>query len=114
MRTGVRLSEQAALTVRGHRPSRGWAAISGSGCRAQLRRTPRPDGSAPKALVRDLAASVGIDRAEVVTDARCASKYSGLRKPLVIEDSRHRVMRHPHRPLSPAHLNRSPIMFRAA
>ncbi|MEU7823028.1 site-specific integrase [Catellatospora sp. NPDC049133] len=89
VRTGLRLSEQASLSVfevptdaggvRGYQ--RFWlpAAIAKGGSARWV--------YVPSSLVAELAVYASVDRAEVVATARRASRYGRMRQPLVVADA---------------------------
>ncbi len=87
VRTGMRLTEQASLTVfevPTHRGAGGYQRFWLPGATAK-------NFSArwiyvPESLVGDLAAYAEIDRAEVAEHARAAGRCQHIRRPLVIED----------------------------
>ncbi len=98
VRTGLRRSEQAALGV---------FEVPLQRCRGGFQRfwlAPAiAKGSSarwvyvPGAVAAELADYVEIDRAEVVATARAAGRYTGVRRPLVIEDpARPETARGPH------------------
>lgn len=87
VRTGLRLTEQASLTV--HEVPR--RAGLGGYQRFWLPGAIAKNASArwiyvPDSAVRDLAAYAGLDRAEVAAGARAAGRYGQVRLPLVIGD----------------------------
>jgi site-specific recombinase XerD len=87
VRTGMRLSEQASLTVLEVPTGAG----QGGYQRFWLPAAIAKNASArwvyvPDSGVRDLAAYAEVDRAEVVADARDAGRYRRMRRPLVIDD----------------------------
>jgi site-specific recombinase XerD len=87
VRTGLRLSEQASLTVF-EVPAH---PLQGGYQRFWLPAAVAKGGSArwvyvPDSLVRQLATYIAVDRAAVVTDAREAGRYTRIRRPLVIEN----------------------------
>lgn len=87
VRTGMRLSEQAGLSVAEVPRDRG----SGGYRRFWLPAALAKGSSArwirvPGSVVADLAAYVEIDRAEVVDTARARGRYQALRRPLVVDD----------------------------
>ena len=87
VRTGLRLSEQAALSVFEVPLDRGlggyqrfWlpeAIAKGSSARRVY---------VPASLIAELVSYAEIDRAEVIEHARTAGRYNRLRRPLVVED----------------------------
>ena len=86
-RTGMRLSEQAALSLFEVPMDRGLGGYQ----RFWLPPAIAKGGSArwiyiPASVVADLVDYVEIDRAEVVDQARADGRYQRLRRPLVIED----------------------------
>jgi site-specific recombinase XerD len=87
VRTGLRLSEQATLTVLEMPLDR---AVDGYQ-RFWLPAAIAKGGSArwvyvPESVIANLAAYAEIDRAEVVADAAASGRYLSWRRPLVIED----------------------------
>ena len=87
VRTDLRLTEQASLTV--HEIPR--RAGMGGYQRFWLPGAIAKNASArwiyvPDSAVRDLAAYAGLDRAEVEAGARAAGRYRQVRRPLVIDD----------------------------
>jgi integrase len=86
-RTGMRLSEQASLTVTEMPLQAGMGGYQ----RFWLPGAIAKYFSArwvyvPHSVVRELAAYAELDRAEVVEDARAAGRYDRWRRPLVVED----------------------------
>lgn len=87
VRTGMRLSEQAHLTVTEVPVGTG----QGGYQRFWLAGAISKNASArwvyvPGSVARDLASYAELDRAEVVADARDAGRYRRVRRPLVIDD----------------------------
>ncbi|MFF0256909.1 tyrosine-type recombinase/integrase [Micromonospora zamorensis] len=94
VRTGLRLSEQAALTVFDVPLGRG----EGGYQRFWLSEAVAKGRSArwvyvPESIALDLAAYVEWDRAEVVEQARAAGRYAAWRRPWVVEDPDREVAR---------------------
>jgi site-specific recombinase XerD len=88
VRTGLRLSEQAGLTVFEVPVRRG----AGGYQRFWLPAAVAKGGSArwvyvPESLVADLGGYADIDRREVVERARVAGRYARMRRPLVVSDA---------------------------
>jgi site-specific recombinase XerD len=87
VRTGLRLSEQAALTVFEVPLGRGVAGYR----RFWLPAAIAKGGSArwvyvPGSVIADLSGYATIDRADVIARARAEGRYERLRQPLVVED----------------------------
>jgi site-specific recombinase XerD len=87
IRTGMRLSKQAALTVFEVPLDRGLGGYQ----RFWLPPAIAKGGSGrwvyvPSSVIGDLAAYADIDRAEVIAEMREAGRYRRLRSPLVVED----------------------------
>lgn len=87
VRTGLRLSEQAALSLFEVPLDRGLGGYQ----RFWLPPAIAKGGSArwvyvPASVLADLVSYVDIDRAEAVDDARAAGRYRRIRRPLVVED----------------------------
>jgi len=87
VRTGMRLSEQASLTVLEVPVQAG----QGGYQRFWLPGAIAKNSSArwvyvPDSVVRDLGACAELDRAEVAAGARAAGRYRRMRRPLVIDD----------------------------
>ncbi|PWV71307.1 Site-specific recombinase XerD [Prauserella marina] len=87
VRTGMRLSEQSALTLFELPLARGLGGYQ----RFWLPPVIAKGGSArwiyvPESVVADLIAYGEIDRAEVIADARAAGRYRRARRPFVVED----------------------------
>lgn len=88
VRTGLRLSEQASLSVFEVPAGRGVGGYQ----RFWLPPAIAKGGSArwvyvPESLVAELSAYADIDRCEVVQQARAAGRYARIRRPLVVEDA---------------------------
>lgn len=97
VRTGLRLSEQTALTTCDVPLGRG----GGGYQRFWLPPAVAKGGSArwiyvPVSVCAELANYVKIDRADVVDDARSGGRYRRIRHPLVIEDPANPVVVQPH------------------
>ncbi|MGK5738898.1 hypothetical protein [Micromonospora sp. URMC 103] len=87
VRTGLRLSEQAALTVFEVPLDRGYGGYR----RFWLPPAAAKGGSArwiyvPMSVIADLIAYFEIDRATVIAEARAAGRYARMRRPLVVPD----------------------------
>lgn len=87
VRTGLRLSEQAALSLFEVPLDRGLGGYQ----RFWLPPAIAKGGSArwvyvPASIIADLVSYAEIDRAEVINQARAAGRYQRLRHPLVVED----------------------------
>jgi site-specific recombinase XerD len=87
VRTGLRLSEQAALTVLEMPLDR----VADGYQRLWLPAAIAKGGSArwvylPVSVIADLTSYAGIDRAGVVAEAAAAGRYRSWRRPLVVED----------------------------
>jgi site-specific recombinase XerD len=98
VRTGLRLSEQAALSVFEVPIDRGLGGYQ----RFWLPPVIAKGGSArwvyvPASIIADLVSYAEIDRAEVIGKARAEGRYERLRRPLVLEDPARPVVvqRHP-------------------
>jgi hypothetical protein len=92
VRTGLRLSEQASLTVFEVPVRRG----AGGYQRFWLPAAVAKGGSArwvyvPESVVADLGGYADIDRREVVERARAAGRYARIRRPLVVSDAGRQV-----------------------